>query len=72
MNRNLGLLAICQGLFLTNNVIFIAMTGKVAIQPRGARLRPIRPLMAMKITLLVRNRPWQMASKPKFRFMPAV
>jgi collagenase-like PrtC family protease len=35
------------------------MTGSVAIQPSGASCRPTRPLMAMKTTLLVRNRPWQ-------------
>lgn len=37
MNRNLWLLAICQGLFLTNNVTFIAINGLVglAIAPRG-------------------------------------
>ena len=31
MNRNLGLLAICQGLFLTNNVIFIAINGLIGL-----------------------------------------
>ena len=31
MNRNLWLLAICQGLFLTNNVIFIAINGLVGL-----------------------------------------
>ena len=37
MNRNLWLLAICQGLFLTNNVTFIAIYGLVGlgIAPRG-------------------------------------
>ena len=37
MNRNLWLLAICQGLFLTNNVIFIAINGLVglALAPLG-------------------------------------
>ena len=37
MNRNLWLLAICQGLFLTNNVTFIAINGLVglALAPRG-------------------------------------
>jgi MFS family permease len=37
MNRNLWLLAICQGLFLTNNVTFIAINGLVglSIAPRG-------------------------------------
>ncbi len=31
MNRNLWLLALCQGLFLTNNVIFIAINGLVGL-----------------------------------------
>jgi MFS family permease len=37
MNRNLWLLTICQGLFLTNNVAFIAINGLVglALAPRG-------------------------------------
>ncbi|AMM24764.1 MFS transporter [Variovorax sp. PAMC 28711] len=37
MNRNLWLLALCQGLFLTNNVTFIAINGLVgfSLAPRG-------------------------------------
>ncbi|MDM0075276.1 MFS transporter [Variovorax sp. J2P1-59] len=37
MNRNLWLLTVCQGLFLTNNVAFIAINGLVglALAPRG-------------------------------------
>ena len=31
MNRNLILLAVCQGLFLTNNIIFIAINGLVGL-----------------------------------------
>ncbi len=31
MNRNLALLALCQGLFLTNNVVFIAINGLVGL-----------------------------------------
>lgn len=31
MNRNLLLLAVCQGLFLTNNVVFIAINGLVGL-----------------------------------------
>ncbi|TFZ01940.1 MFS transporter [Ramlibacter humi] len=31
MNRSLGLLAICQGLYLTNNVVFIAINGLVGL-----------------------------------------
>ena len=32
MNRNLWQLALCQGLFLTNNVVFIAINGLVGLQ----------------------------------------
>ena len=32
MNKNLWLLALCQGLFLTNNVVFIAINGLVGLQ----------------------------------------
>jgi hypothetical protein len=32
MNRNLWLLALCQGLFLTNNVTFIAINGLVGLR----------------------------------------
>ena len=46
-----------------------AITGSVAIQPSGARLKPTRPLMAMKVTLLVRNKPWQIVSSQRLRFM---
>jgi len=37
MNRNLWLLTLCQGLFLTNNVTFIAINGLVgfSLAPRG-------------------------------------
>ena len=37
MNRNLWLLVVCQGLFLTNNVVFIAINGLVglALAPFG-------------------------------------
>jgi MFS family permease len=37
MNRHLWLLAVCQGLFLTNNVVFIAVNGLVglALAPYG-------------------------------------
>ncbi len=37
MNKNLGLLTLCQGLFLTNNVVFTAINGLVglALAPLG-------------------------------------
>ncbi len=31
MNRNLALLAVCQGLLLTNNIIFIAINGLIGL-----------------------------------------
>ena len=39
MNRPLWLLAICQGLFLTNNITFIAINGLVGLSmaPLGWR-----------------------------------
>ena len=36
MNRHLILLALCQGLFLTNNVVFIAINGLVGLQTAPA------------------------------------
>ena len=47
------------------------MMGKVAIQPSGAMDKPTKPLMAMKVTLLVKNKPWQSVSKMRFGFIPA-
>lgn len=37
VNRNLALLALCQGLFLTNNVVFVAINGLVGLSlaPQG-------------------------------------
>ena len=94
MNKNLWLLTLCQGLFLTNNVTFIAINGLVglslaplgwmatlpvmgyvvggvAIQPKGARLSPTNPLIAMNVTLLVKNKPWQATSSQRFAFISA-
>ena len=31
MNRSLYLLALCQGLFLTNNIVFIAINGLIGL-----------------------------------------
>ena len=31
--------------------------GKVAIQALGAKFKPTKPLMAMKVTLLIRKKP---------------
>jgi MFS family permease len=44
MNRNLWLLAVCQGLFLTNNVTFIAINGLV-----GLNLAPLGWLATLPV-----------------------
>lgn len=44
MNRNLWLLAVCQGLFLTNNVTFIAINGLV-----GLSLAPVGWLATLPV-----------------------
>ena len=45
MNRNLWLLALCQGLFLTNNVTFIAINGLV-----GLSLAPLGWMATLPVT----------------------
>jgi MFS family permease len=45
MNRNLLLLALCQGLFLTNNVVFIAINGLV-----GLSLAPLAWMATLPVT----------------------
>ncbi len=45
MNRNLALLALCQGLFLTNNVVFVAINGLV-----GLSLAPYGWMATLPIT----------------------
>ena len=45
MNRNLLLLALCQGLFLTNNVTFIAINGLV-----GLALAPVGWMATLPVT----------------------
>jgi MFS family permease len=45
MNRHLALLALCQGLFLTNNVVFIAINGLV-----GLSLAPAGWMATLPIT----------------------
>ena len=44
MNRNLILLALCQGLFLTNNVVFIAINGLVGLQTAPASWMATLPI----------------------------
>jgi len=48
MNRNLLLLALCQGLFLTNNVVFIAINGLV-----GLSLAPAAWMATLPVTSYV-------------------
>ena len=46
MNRNLWLLTICQGLFMTNNVVFIAINGLVGLSLAPFGWMATLPLMA--------------------------
>jgi hypothetical protein len=45
MNRNLWLLALCRGLFLTNNVTFIAINGLVGLALAPAAWMATLPMM---------------------------
>ena len=45
MNRNLLLLTLCQGLFLTNNVVFIAINGLVGLRLAPAGWMATLPVM---------------------------
>ena len=46
MNRNLALLAVCQGLFLTNNVVFIAISGLIGLSLAPLGWMATLPVMA--------------------------
>ena len=46
MNKNLWLLALCQGLFLTNNVVFIGINGLVGLQLAPFGWMATLPVMA--------------------------
>ena len=46
MNKNLGLLALCQGLFMTNNVTFIAINGLVGLSLAPLGWMATLPVMA--------------------------
>ncbi|HET9205583.1 MAG TPA: 16S rRNA (uracil(1498)-N(3))-methyltransferase, partial [Burkholderiaceae bacterium] len=46
MNRNLLLLTLCQGLFFTNNVTFIAINGLVGLQLAPLGWMATLPIMA--------------------------
>ena len=69
MNKNLWLLAVCQGLFLTNNVTFIAINGLVGLSLAPFGWMATLPVMGYVVTLLVRNRPWQTAKSHRFLFI---
>lgn len=49
MNRNLVLLSICQGLFLTNNVVFIAINGLIGLSLAPLGWMATLPVMAYVI-----------------------
>ncbi len=46
MNKNLGLLALCQGLFMTNNVTFVAVNGLVGLSLAPLGWMATVPVMA--------------------------
>ena len=46
VNKNLWLLALCQGLFLTNNVVFIGINGLVGLQLAPFGWMATLPVMA--------------------------
>lgn len=46
MNKNLGLLALCQGLFMTNNVTFVAVNGLVGLSLAPLGWLATLPVMA--------------------------
>jgi len=46
MRRNLILLALCQGLFLTNNVLFLAVNGLVGLTMAPMGWLATLPIMA--------------------------
>ncbi len=64
MNRHLLLLALCQGFFLTNNVVFIAINGLVgfALETEDHRLRALAKLEKKHCDLMVLNGPEAMHS----------
>ena len=61
MNRNLYLLAICQGLFLVNNVVFIAINGLIGLSLAPMGWMATLPVMgyvvggALSTTLVART-----------------
>ena len=77
MNRNLWLLTICQGLFLTNNVVFIAINGLVGLSLAPYGWMATLPLMAYVVggalsTVLVSQTQSRLGRKVSFQLGLAV
>lgn len=77
MNRNLWLLAICQGLFLTNNVTFIAINGLVGLNLAPLGWMATLPVMGYVVggalsTGLVAHTQSRFGRKASFQFGLAV
>jgi len=77
MNRNLWLLAVCQGLFLTNNVTFIAINGLVGLNLAPLGWMATLPVMGYVVggalsTGLVARTQSRFGRKTSFQFGLAV
>ena len=77
MNRNLWLLTICQGLFMTNNVVFIAVNGLVGLSLAPFGWMATLPLMAYVVggamsTVLVSQTQSRYGRKASFQMGLAV
>ncbi len=77
MNRNLWLLAVCQGLFLTNNVTFIAINGLVGLNLAPLGWMATLPVMGYVVggalsTGLVARTQSRFGRKPSFQLGLAV
>ena len=77
MNKNLWLLAVCQGLFLTNNVTFIAINGLVGLSMAPAGWMATLPVMGYVVggamsTGLVAKTQTRFGRKTSFQFGLAV
>ena len=72
MNRNLWLLVVCQGLFLTNNVVFIAINGLVGLSLAPFGWMATLPIMAYVVggaasTVLVTQTQMRFGRKRSFQ-----
>ena len=77
MNKNLWLLALCQGLFLTNNVVFIAINGLVGLQLAPYGWMATLPVMGYVVggalsTGLVARTQWRWGRRVSFQIGLAV